>query len=175
MEPFIGQVCMFGFSFPPRGWATCDGQLLPIAQNTALFSLLGITYGGDGKTTFGLPDLRGRAAVGDGNGPGLNPIANGQRGGHQITTLTANNLPSHTHSATLHAESALGNSANPNGKMLAGVQNMYAAPDPADNKTLASDSIVVNSTGGSTPFDNLDPYLGMNYCIALVGIFPSRS
>lgn len=175
MEPFIGQICLFGFNFAPRGWAKCEGQLLPISSHSALFSLLGTMYGGDGRTTFGLPDLRGRSAVSAGTGNGLANVRQGQMGGAQSITLTQNNLPSHTHTATLHAESAAGTSANPNGKMLAGESNAYAAPNPNDNKTMASESIVVNPTGGQQSFSNLDPYLGLNYCIALEGVFPSRS
>ena len=98
-EPFIGQIQIFGFNFPPRGWSFCDGQLLPIAQNTALFSLLGTTFGGDGRTTFGLPDLRGRVAIHPGTGPGLPPVTWGQRGGAASTVLTTNQMPNHNHQA----------------------------------------------------------------------------
>lgn len=175
MEPFIGQICLFGFNFAPRGWLKCEGQLLSIASNTALFSLLGTTYGGDGRTTFGLPDLRGRSAIGYGTGPGLASVAWGERGGRQTITLTTVNLPNHTHTATLHAEGAAGNSANPSGKMIGGLTNLYTDPNPADNRAMANESIVVSNTGGQQPFSNLDPYLGVGYCIATVGIFPSRS
>ncbi|MEX1309383.1 MAG: tail fiber protein, partial [Candidatus Sulfomarinibacteraceae bacterium] len=100
-SPFIGQIQLFGFNFPPRGWAFCEGQLLAISSNTALFSLLGTTFGGDGRTTFGLPDLRGRSAVGVGNGPGLSSVSWGQRSGAENVTLNVNTLPSHTHSAAV--------------------------------------------------------------------------
>lgn len=175
MEPFIGQVCLFGFNFVPRGWAACDGQLMSIAQNQALFSLLGTTYGGDGRTTFGLPDLRGRAAVSDGTGPGLNPIRQGEKVGAQLVTLSASQLPSHTHTATLHAEAKPGSSNNPNGKMLALGGDSYAPVDPVEDKTLAPESIKIQATGNNAPVITQSPVLGMNYCIALQGIFPSRS
>ncbi len=201
MEPFLGQIQPFGFNFPPRGWAFCDGQLLPIAQNTALFALLGTTYGGDGRTTFALPDLRGRSIVHVGRGPGLSFIPWGQRAGDEFVILTETQLPAHTHfatttptasataTATLHGETAAADSKNPQNRMLAlTAENTYAASVAANDKTMAAESInvtvdsvnvnvaVVNqSTGGSQPFSLRNPYLGIYVNIALVGTFPSRN
>ena len=178
-EPFIGQIQPFGFNFAPRNWAMCQGQILSIAQNTALFSLLGTTYGGNGQTTFALPDLRGRTMVGIGQGPGLSNINWGEQGGTEQTTLITNNLPSHTHTATstLFAEGLPGTATNPAGKLLAGIQNGYINPDPTANKALSDESIttVIGNTGGSVPFSNRSPYLGLTICIATEGIFPSRN
>ena len=120
-EPFIGQIQMFGFNFPPRGWAHTNGQLLAISSNTALFSLLGTTFGGDGRTTFGLPDLRGRIAKHVGSGPGLSTVTWGQKGGAESASLSVNNLPPHNHAVTLHATSTDGNQEGPGGHILAHV------------------------------------------------------
>ena len=182
-EPFIGEIKPFGFNFPPRGYAKCDGQLLPIAQNSALFSLLGTQFGGDGQSTFALPDLRGRAMIHQGQGPGLSSYSMAQRGGSESVTLTANQLPTHTHAATatstLHAEGIAGSSQNPQDKLLGGLPNLYVTPDPTQNKQLAAESIntavTVAPSGGSQPFDIHSPYLVLNLCIALQGIFPSRN
>jgi microcystin-dependent protein len=173
-EPFLGMIQPFGFGFAPRGWATCSGQLLPISQNQALFSLLGTTYGGDGRTTFALPDLRGRSITHVGTGPGLTPINWGQRSGNEWTYLTANNLPPHNHTGNLVAERALANISNPEGRMLGGFQG-YVDPNPANNKNMATGSIAMGYTGASSPFSNRDPYLGVYICIALVGLYPSRN
>lgn len=171
-EPFLGQIQAFGFNFAPRGWSLCDGQLLPISSNSALFSLLGTTYGGDGRTTFALPDLRGRSMLHQGTGNGLAPSRIGQKGGTENTTLAVANMPSHTHA--LHAETKAGDQANPQGRMLAiSPNNIYVSPDPADNRVMAAESIA--ATGNGTSFSNEDPYLVLNICIALQGVFPSRS
>lgn len=185
-EPYIGQIQPFPYNFAPRGWADCAGQIMSIAQNTALFSLLGTTYGGNGQTTFGLPDFRSRAMVGGGmgNGPGLTPISLGELGGSESVTLTAAQLPVHTHTATatstLYAEGGAGSSANPANKLLAGLASLYIAPDPnVPNKAMAPEAVTTTVTnaaaGGSQPFDNRQPYLGIRICIALEGIFPSRN
>lgn len=176
-EPFIGEIKPVGFNFAPRGWAFCDGQILPINQNTALFSLLGTTYGGDGRTTFGLPDLRGRSILHVGQGPGLQPITWGERGGRESVTLTVNEMPSHTHTATLHGETAIADRVGANGRMLAQNVNapMYADVIPAPDKTMAPESIRVQNSGNNQAFDNRNPFLGIYVCIALVGIFPSRN
>ena len=174
MEPFIGQIQAFGFNFPPRGWSHCNGQLLPIAQNTALFSLLGTTFGGDGRTTFALPDLRGRSIVHVGSGPGLDTITWGMRGGSYYQVLTVAELPSHNHTATLYAETAFAGTANPEGKMLGGAQ-VYADPVPADNKAMYQDSITVNNTGGGQAFGIRNPFLGVYVSIAMLGLYPSRN
>lgn len=182
-EPFLGEIKPFGFNFAPRGYTMCNGQILAISTNTALFSLLGTAYGGDGQTTFGLPDLRGRTMVHQGQGNGLSSISLGEAGGSENVTLTNSNLPTHTHTATatstLNAEGIAGNSQNPQGKLLGGLPNLYITPDPAQNKPLAPESIdtavTVAPTGNSQPFGNRSPYLGLTLCIALEGIFPSRN
>ncbi len=177
-EPFIGQIMPVGFNFAPRGWALCHGEILDISSNQALFSLLGTTFGGDGRVTFGLPDLRGRAMVGEGSGPGLSTISWGEKAGSENTTLTTNNLPSHNHTATLHGETALATSFNPDGRMLAltqGQANIYADTVAADDITMAASSVLVQNTGGGQSFDHRDPFLGLYICIATEGIFPSRN
>jgi microcystin-dependent protein len=175
-DPTLGEVTIFAGTFAPRGWAYCNGQMMPIAQYTALFSLLGTTYGGDGRTTFALPDLRGRFATGAGHGPGLPDVRLGESGGQDSVTLTVQNLPAHNHAASLHAESAVGDKPSPQGKMLAGTTaNVYADPNPNDNILMSSESITVANTGGNQPVNIQNPYLGVNYIIALQGIYPSRS
>jgi microcystin-dependent protein len=162
-EPFLGEVRIYGFNFPPRSWALCDGQLLPINQNQALFSLLGTTYGGDGRTTFALPDLRGRAPMHEGSGFSL-----GQKAGEENHTLTAAEMPSHTHVARASANS--GNSPVPTGNFLAAANNVYRGPDNLTALHTGS----VGTTGSSQAHTNLQPYLTLNFCIALAGLFPSR-
>lgn len=171
MEPFLGQIMPVGFNFAPRGWATCSGQLLPISQNTALFSLLGTTFGGDGRTTFGLPDLRGRSMVGVGNGPGLEPRSWGQRGGINYVTLTVSHMPSHNH--TLYGIAAPGTERIPTGRGLAGSTggDLYGTTTP--NSPMAPGTI--SNNGSNIPFDIDNPFLGLYINIALVGIYPSRS
>jgi microcystin-dependent protein len=180
-DPFLGQIIMFGGNFAPRSWAFCHGQLLPISQNTALFSILGTTYGGDGRTTFGLPDLRGRVPIAQGHGPGLSPHSLGSRGGNESTTLTEANLPAHNHdvTATAKCKSTAGNSNDAVGNVWAddagraSATFSSAAPD-ADMNTNSIDAVSQN-TGGSQPFNNMQPYLAVNYIIALQGTFPSRN
>ncbi len=159
MEPFIGMIMLFAGNFAPKGWAFCNGQLLSIAQNSALFSILGTTYGGDGKTTFALPDLRGRAPIHWGQGPGLRNYQLGEHGGAETVSLTAANLPPHTHALSF-------------------------GPDPAGDP---SDGVVASATqekvhagatqpaGGGQPIENRPPYVAVTYIIALEGIYPSRS
>ncbi|MDN3725261.1 tail fiber protein [Aequorivita sp. SDUM287046] len=168
MEPFIGQIQAFGFNFAPRGWAKCDGQILSIAQNTALFSLLGTMYGGNGQTTFALPDLRGRFPLHTGQGPGLPPYIQGQVGGTENVTLLSSNMPAHTHQLFASDE---GNSESPSGTFIAA--NGTNAFANSQNSILAPNS--VGAAGGSQPFPIKNPYLCINYCIALQGIFPSRN
>lgn len=184
---YLGQIVMFGGNFAIRGWAFCDGQLIAISQNQALFSILGTTYGGDGRTTFGLPDLRGRMAMHPGNGPGLPSYRLGQKGGHNTTTLNATQLPAHNHpatataTATLHAEIGTADKPNPTGAMLGG-SKIYRTDTTGNNAALAQEAItasvdvnVENSTGGGRPVDVTNPYCAVNYIISLQGIFPSRS
>jgi microcystin-dependent protein len=173
-EPFIGEIKPFGFNFAPRGWAQCDGQLLPIAQYQALFSLLGTTYGGDGRVTFGLPDLRGRAALHYGNGPGLTNRPLGQRSGQENVTLNANQIPVHSH--TVACKNGAGNSNVAAGNVPAqdaGVQSATYSSEAADGTMDAS--MIPNSGGGNQSHNNMQPYLVINWCIALQGIFPSRN
>lgn len=185
MEPFIGQIMLFGGNFAPRGWAFCDGQLLPIAQNQALFSILGTTWGGDGRTTFGLPDLRGRAPVGPRNGPGLSDYRLGQAGGRETVTLTVAEMPSHNHSAQLSlsftppASTGPGDSDAPGPTAVpAATGGTFAYSNGAPDTTMAggpvSGNLTIGNSGGNVPFDIRQPYLAVNYIIALVGIFPSR-
>lgn len=168
-EPFVAEVRMFAFTFPPRGWADCNGQLLQISQNTALFSLVGTTYGGDGRVTFGIPNLQGRAAMHPGNGPGLTPRQLGQVGGSYTAQVPAQILPEHRHQ--LYATEEQASSTNPSGNMLATRnENSY---DPAGNPTPMASSTL--GTTGGTAHNNLQPYLVLRFCIALVGTYPSRS
>ena len=171
MEPFIGQIQMFGFNFPPRGWAFCDGQLLPIAQNTALFAIVGTTYGGDGRTTLGLPNLQGRAPMHEGNGPGLTPRRLGEVGGVSTVTLSEAQMPQHTH--TLAGNSRAATTGNPAGAQLADAAPFTNYGPLRDNENLAPQAVA--NTGGSGAHNNLQPYLSLNFTIALVGLFPSRS
>ena len=170
-EPFIGEIMMVGYTFCPRGWAEANGQLLPIAQNTALFSLYGTTYGGDGRTTFALPDLRGRVPIHVGNGPGLSPNALGQKGGSETNTLTVNQMPPHSHS--LNATTAASASPDPTGNLSAntGRDDNYAGGAP--NAQMSSSAI--GSSGGGQAVNNMQPFQVIRFCLALQGIFPSRS
>lgn len=174
-EPFIGEIKIFGFNFPPRGWAQCNGQLLPINQNSALFSLLGTIYGGDGETSFGLPELRGRFPMHYGSGPGLTTRPIGQKDGSQTETLTANQIPAHTHTGTVKASTSVGNSASPATAIPSvsndGESNYTTA---GSDTTMATGSLTVDSTGGDQAHNNLPPYLALNFCIALIGVFPSQ-
>jgi microcystin-dependent protein len=170
MEPFIGMITMFGGNFAPRGWAFCDGQLLPIAQNTALFSLLGTTYGGDGRTTFGLPDLRGRLAMHPGSGPGLPTFRLGQKGGNKDAQL-----PQHTHN--IDVLNGPGNQPNPGGNRIAGsIPAGRGTVDAPYTNGAGGTSLAGVQTAGVSPTDgNYPPFTCVNYIIALVGTFPSRS
>ena len=189
-EPFLGMIILVGFNFAPQGWAFCNGQLLPINQNTALFSLLGTQYGGNGVTTFALPDLRGRAPLGFGQGAGLSNYTQGQVGGVESVTLTINQMPVHTHviapgtlAAASRVKNAAGNRQTPVGNVpaieAAGVTATYS--DQAPDASMAAGAITISGTptaanaGAGQPFPVVQPYVAMNYCIALQGIFPSRN
>lgn len=174
-EPFIGEIRMAGFNFAPRGWALCDGQLIAISQNSAMFSLLGTSYGGDGRTTFGLPELRGRTPVHQGAGPGLTGRSMGQRGGQQSVTLTESQIPSHSHVATMRAESRPGNAATPEGNIIAAGSNIFRANTPAEDKVMDPNSVLVSNTGGNQAHDNMAPFQVVNFVIAMIGLYPSRS
>ncbi|MGH2553962.1 MAG: phage tail protein [Chitinophagaceae bacterium] len=171
-QPFVGEIKLFAGNFSIMGHAYCQGQLMPISQNEALFSLIGTTYGGDGVTTFGLPDLRGRVPLHQGNGAGLSPRTIGENGGTETVTLTANQLPSHTHAMNCNA--GTGNSSTPANNFWAAQPALlqYAAASTASS---ALKSNAVSNSGNSQPHPNLQPYLTINYLIALEGIFPSRN
>lgn len=193
-DPFIGQICMFGFNFAPRGWAFCDGSLLPINQNTALFSLLGTQYGGDGRTTFALPNLQGRIPMSQGSGSGLTPRTIGEIGGAESITLTTSEIPGHTHALTQPVQVAIqgevkgslqtGTETSPENAVNAipaGGRPTYS-PGMGDvtMQTIQAQSQIqpadfpLSQTGESQPHDNMPPYQVINFCIALEGIFPSR-
>lgn len=178
--PMIAEIRMFAGNFAPRGWAFCQGQILSIAQNTALFSLLGTTYGGNGTTTFALPDLRGRVPVGTGQGPGLPAINLGEMSGSPTHTLISTEMPAHTHAAqvTIKTNNGAGSSSSPGNSFPAASANrdsIYSST--TDNSTLnaGATQVTVGNTGGSQPFSIMQPYLGMNFIIALEGVYPSRN
>lgn len=177
MDPILGQIILFGGNFAPQGWAFCNGQLLPISQNAALFSLLGTIYGGDGVRTFALPDLRGRAPIHFGQGPGLSNYALGQVGGQESVTLTVTEMPAHTHSVAPAATSSDATVPDPHNQIFAKTAtrttstNTYAPASSKNGAMAAFDSAIA---GGSQPHSNLQPYVAMNYIIALQGVYPSR-
>ena len=163
-EPFLSEIRIMSFGFAPQGWALCDGQLLPINQNQGLFSLLGTTYGGDGRVNFGLPNLQGRVPIHMGNGHSL-----GERGGEQAHTLSISEIPTHTH--VLNATNANGNVNNPNNNLIAAVNDGYTD----SGALVAFDPSSVTNVGGSQAHLNMQPFLVLNFSIALQGIFPSQT
>lgn len=167
---FLGEIKLFPYNFAPSGWAFCAGQLMPISQNTALFSLLGTTYGGDGVQNFALPDLRGRVPVSFGQGPGLSNFVLGEQTGAENVTLQQSQLPSHTH--TLQASGANAAETRPGGAVL-GKPGAAIYASATDGTAMAANSLT--PTGGSQPFSVLQPLLVLNFCIALQGVYPSRS
>jgi microcystin-dependent protein len=170
-DPFLGQVIMFGGNFAPRGWAFCEGQLLSIAQNSALFSILGTTYGGDGRTTFALPDLRGRVPMGSGNGPGLTPRKLGTKTGSETNTLTVGQMPAHSHAVAAQVNNDSAATTDPANHFLAPAESYATAGTAGANLG----GVTCGNTGGNQPVNNIQPVLVINYIIALVGIFPSRN
>jgi microcystin-dependent protein len=174
-DPFVAEIRIFPFNFAPKGWAFCNGQLLPISQNTALFSLLGTTYGGDGKSTFALPDLQGSAPMHPGQGQGLSLRDLGQIGGTESVTLLQSEMPVHAHGVG-RASTASGDSILPQGSVWAqaaagrGAAALYIAGPPTGKVNQFS----LAPTGGSLPHNNMQPYLTLNFCIALQGVFPAR-
>ncbi|MEM6271461.1 MAG: tail fiber protein [Bacteroidota bacterium] len=185
MEGMIGEIRMFGGNFAPRTWALCNGQLLPIAQNTALFSIIGTIYGGDGRTTFALPDIRGRAVIGPGNGPGLPNYREGKGGGVERYTIAVTELPAHNHLASIKANNAAGTSNTPEDNYFATVFGRANTSPPSiaqlamyastANGTLRSDAVALANTGGGQAVENMMPFTTVNYVICLQGVFPSRS
>ncbi|HNP69395.1 MAG TPA: tail fiber protein [Aequorivita sp.] len=167
-DPTLAEISMFGGNFNPRQWANCDGQLLPINSNQALFSLLGTTYGGDGRTSFGLPEMRGRVAVHTGSGPGLTPRQMGQKSGAETNTLIIAQMPSHGHAINAKAE---GTTDDPNGAFIAGDgTNAFGV-----SSDVAMSNTSVANTGGGQAVNNMQPYMVVRYIIALQGVFPSRN
>jgi microcystin-dependent protein len=172
-DPFVAEIRIFPFNFAPRGWSWCDGQLLPLSQNTALFSLLGTTYGGDGKSNFALPDLQGRAPMHPDQGPGLSLHDLGETGGSETVTLLESEIPSHAHA--MNGQGSNSNLNDPANAVLArafGGGNMYKTPAGAPTVALSNQSIA--PAGGDQPHNNLMPYLTFYFCIALQGVFPPR-
>lgn len=173
MDPFLGQIIMFGGNFAPRGWALCDGQLLPISQYSALFSILGTTYGGDGRTTFALPDLRGRLAMHPGNGAGLSPRRLGERTGAENVTLTTAQMPAHHHSVSPQSVKGPGDSNVPENTYPAeAFSEQIYSHGPANAHMASQDT---TNTGGGQAFGIVQPGLCVNFIIALQGTFPSRN
>lgn len=171
-EPFVAEIRIFAGNFAPRGWAFCNGQLLPIAQNTALFSLIGTTYGGDGRTTTALPNLKGRAPMHPGRGPGLTARRLGQRGGTETITLTEAQMPQHKHSARASDDNAVFN--DPNGRVVARGPTRLSAFYKASGAPAGLRAGTLLDAGGSQAHNNLQPFLAINFIIALVGLYPSR-
>lgn len=170
-DPFVAEIRIFPFNFAPQGWAWCDGQLMPLSQNTALFSLLGTTYGGNGKSNFGLPDLQGRAPMHPGQGPGLSLHDLGEIGGSETVTLLESEIPAHSHGMSVSSQLGLENQVN--GQLFAmgdGI-NLYG---PANSLISMSDQVLAPA-GGDQPHNNLQPYLTFYFCIALQGVFPPRT
>ena len=186
-DPFVAEIRMFSFNFAPKGWAFCDGQLLPLSQNTALFSLLGTTYGGNGKSNFALPDLQGRAAMHPGQGPGLSLHDLGEMGGSEHVTLLETEIPAHTHLVKLRrglraADAAAANSTLPDNRVPARAavrETPYvdaADPDTVADVNMAKGALSASlmAQGGGQPHNNMQPYLTLNFCIALQGVYPPR-
>lgn len=175
-DPYVGEIRMFGGSFAPSNWAFCNGQIIAISQNSALFSLLGTTYGGDGRVSFGLPEMRGRLPVHQGAGPGLTPRRMGEKMGHETVALNINQIPAHSHA--YNASTEIANSPNPANDVLASQDDgdtPYAAQpvDPANLQAMNSQTLAMK--GQSQPHSNMMPYLPINFIICLFGIYPPRS
>lgn len=171
-DPFVAEIRIFGFNFAPTGWALCDGQLLPISQNTALFSLLGTMYGGNGVTTFALPNLQGNAPLHQGQGPGLTDRLVGETGGEPSMTLIQSEMPSHTHS--VGADSGVGGNADPTNGMWATTGRGRPLPYSSNTPNTLMSGLAFTMAGGSQPHNNMPPYLTLNFCIALQGVYPPR-
>ncbi|MFZ5643699.1 MAG: phage tail protein [Bacillota bacterium] len=172
MDPFIGEIRIFAGNFAPYGWAFCNGQIMQIVQNTALFSLIGNVYGGDGKTTFALPNLSGRAPMHQGAGPGLTPRVLGETGGYTSVTLLQNEMPVHSHAVNCQATA---NTNDPAGAVWANTAGRGSPTPYGTPPNVAMSQQAVQPAGGSMPHNNMQPYLGLNFIIALQGIFPPRS
>jgi microcystin-dependent protein len=171
-DPFVAEIRIFAFNFAPKGWAMCNGQLLPISQNTALFSLLGTTYGGDGKSTFALPDMQGSAPMQAGQGPGLSLRDLGEVGGVDNVTLLVSEIPVHTHTVNAGGNFDVGDTNVPPGNIIAKSTNGFAYIGLQNQTMMAFQALP--PAGGGLPHNNMQPYLTLNFCIAMQGIFPAR-
>ena len=172
-DPFVAEIRIFPFNFAPKGWAFCDGQILPLSQNTALFSLLGTTYGGDGKSNFALPNMQGNAPMHPGQGPGLSLHDLGETGGSETVSLLESEIPSHSHALRGHTADPADNNTPAPTLVLAQAHNGQAYQPSNANLVSMSDS-ALTPAGGDQPHNNMQPYLTLNFCIALQGIFPAR-
>ena len=173
-DPFVAEIRIFPFNFAPRGWAFCDGQLLPLSQNTALFSLLGTTYGGDGKTNFALPDLQSRAAMHPGQGPGLSLHDLGETGGSETVTLLESEIPAHGHAMMASTQPGEDPAPNPSEALARSVgASLYQSVTNANLAQLSPEALA--PAGGDAPHNNMMPYLTFNFCIALQGVYPPRT
>lgn len=176
MDEYIAEIRLFGGNFAPRNWAFCEGQLLAISQNQALFSLIGTIYGGDGQTTFGLPDLRGRVPLTSGNGPGLSSFNLGQKGGIEEQTLQEAYIPSHNHIAQINVSNQDGEDTTPVGNFLAKNEDAeFYSEDPGSTMNPSSVTLADSGSYTPTPITNLEPTIALNYIICLVGLYPSRN
>lgn len=173
MDPFVAEIRIFGFTFAPRGWAFCNGQLLPLSQNTALFSLLGTTYGGDGRSNFALPNLQGSAPMHPGQGPGLSLHDLGETGGSPSLTLLESQIPAHSH--TPRVQTTVASKSTPANNSLSRVSGATPYLPPAGAALVAMAPEAVAPAGGNQPHNNMMPYLTLNFCIALQGVFPPRT
>ena len=172
--PFVAEIRVFGFNFPPTGWAFCDGQLLPISQNTALFALLGTYYGGDGKSTFALPNLQGSAALGQGQGPGLSEYFLGQAGGEQFVTLITSEMPVHNHNMQGSIDDGQVQAPQPDRELATSTPG-FAYQSNSSSQLNVMNPQELTLAGGSQPHNNMQPGLTLNYCIAMQGVFPARN
>jgi microcystin-dependent protein len=175
MDPFVAEIRIFPFNFPPKGWAFCNGQLLPLSQNTALFSLLGTTYGGDGKSNFALPDVEGRAPMHPGRGPGLSLHDLGETGGSETVSLLESEIPAHSHSFNAHTGDPGDNNAPGPTLVFSKSGNGQAYQTNTAANLVAMSPFILAPAGGDQPHNNMQPYLTLNFCIALQGVFPPRT
>jgi microcystin-dependent protein len=173
MDPFVAEIRIFPFNFAPKGWAWCDGQILPLSQNTALFSLLGTTYGGDGKSNFALPDLQGCAPMHPGQGPGLSLHDLGETGGSETVSLLESEIPAHTH--TLRGDANVSETPDPAGNSLGRGSSVNAYQTDSTNNLVSMAPEALVPAGGDQPHNNLQPYLTVFFCIALQGVYPPRT
>jgi microcystin-dependent protein len=174
-DPFIGEIRMVGFSFAPVDWADADGQLIAISQNNALYSLYGTTYGGDGQKDFALPDLRGRAPIHCGKGPGLPEFKRGQHGGSTDVVLSEDELPSHEHAAKVNAKAAEANQGSPTGHYWAQLPRNAVLYSDSRDTPMAADAVEVAASGGGQAHANMQPYLTIRFCVSLAGLYPRRN